>query len=234
MGVKISNLPVIVTPALTDVFPVVQAGVTYKESGTQFSSLFATAGANTNITSLGGLTTPLSLAQGGTASTTGVVAGSVAPASGAGIPVQVIFFGLTSTTSIASAVAVSTGVTATITPTAATSKILVRAVINYCMVNTDNGFMQIVRNATPIGIGDAAGSRTRCGNYLFSEASFLAQETTAVLEWLDSPATTSATTYTVQMWTSGGNQSYINRSITDTDSASIGRSVSTITLMEIK
>jgi len=71
MGVKISNLPAIVTPALTDIFPVVQAGVTYKESFTQFSSLFATAGANTNITSLGGLTTPLSIAQGGTGSATG-------------------------------------------------------------------------------------------------------------------------------------------------------------------
>ncbi|MCF1193416.1 hypothetical protein LRR18_17635, partial [Mangrovimonas sp. AS39] len=39
MGVKISNLPAIVTPALTDVFPVVQAGVTYKETMTQLSSL---------------------------------------------------------------------------------------------------------------------------------------------------------------------------------------------------
>lgn len=66
MGVKISNLPIIVTPALSDVFPVVQGGVTYKESFTQLSSLFATAGANSNITSLSGLTTPLSIAQGGT------------------------------------------------------------------------------------------------------------------------------------------------------------------------
>lgn len=71
MGVKISNLPVIVTPALTDVFPVVQGGVTYQESFTQFTSLFATAGANANITSLSGLTTPLSIAQGGTGSATG-------------------------------------------------------------------------------------------------------------------------------------------------------------------
>jgi len=55
MGVKISNLPTIVTPALTDVFPVVQAGVTYKETGTQLSTLFATSGANSNITSLTGL-----------------------------------------------------------------------------------------------------------------------------------------------------------------------------------
>jgi hypothetical protein len=57
MGVKISNLPNIVTPALSDVFPVVQSGITYKESFTQLTSLFATAGANTNITSIGGLST---------------------------------------------------------------------------------------------------------------------------------------------------------------------------------
>ncbi len=66
MGVKISALPIIVTPAMSDVFPVVQSGVTYKESMTQLSSLFATAGANSNITSLSGLTTPLSPNQGGT------------------------------------------------------------------------------------------------------------------------------------------------------------------------
>lgn len=40
MGVKISNLPAIVTPAFTDIFPVVQAGVTYKETMTQLSGLF--------------------------------------------------------------------------------------------------------------------------------------------------------------------------------------------------
>ena len=42
MGVKISNLPAIVTPALTDVFPVVQSGVTYKETVTQLSALLGT------------------------------------------------------------------------------------------------------------------------------------------------------------------------------------------------
>ena len=56
MGIKISALPAIVTPALSDIFPVVQSGVTYKESLTQLTSLFATAGANSNIKSLTGLT----------------------------------------------------------------------------------------------------------------------------------------------------------------------------------
>jgi hypothetical protein len=56
MGVKISQLLPVITPELTDIFPIVQAGVTYKESFTQLTGLFATAGANSNITSLTGLT----------------------------------------------------------------------------------------------------------------------------------------------------------------------------------
>ncbi len=56
MGIKISALTPVITPALSDVFPIVQSGVTYKESFTQLTSLFATAGANSNITSLIGLT----------------------------------------------------------------------------------------------------------------------------------------------------------------------------------
>lgn len=38
-GVKISNLPAIVTPAMSDIFAVVQGGVTYKETITQLGTL---------------------------------------------------------------------------------------------------------------------------------------------------------------------------------------------------
>ena len=41
MGTKISNLPVIVTPALTDEFAVVQGNVTYRETITQLGTLVA-------------------------------------------------------------------------------------------------------------------------------------------------------------------------------------------------
>lgn len=40
MGVKISNLPAIATPAYTDVLPTVQSGVTYKVTNTQLAGLF--------------------------------------------------------------------------------------------------------------------------------------------------------------------------------------------------
>ncbi len=42
MGIKISALPAIATPALTDIFPVVQGGVTYKETCTQLAALLGT------------------------------------------------------------------------------------------------------------------------------------------------------------------------------------------------
>lgn len=64
MGVKISALPPIVTPALTDVFPVVQGGVTYKESGTQFASLFVSLASLPLAVNLGGTGQTLSTGTG--------------------------------------------------------------------------------------------------------------------------------------------------------------------------
>lgn len=61
-GVKISNLPAIVTPNVTDVFPVVQAGVTYKETVTQLGTLMLLLSGGTmtgNLTLVGDPTTNL-------------------------------------------------------------------------------------------------------------------------------------------------------------------------------
>lgn len=43
MGVKISALPSVAVPALSDVFPIVQSGVTYKESIMQLSTLITSS-----------------------------------------------------------------------------------------------------------------------------------------------------------------------------------------------
>ncbi len=228
MGIKISALPSIATPALTDVFPVVQGSVTYKETCTQLLAL-VTANIVITPTNFVGI---LPVAKGGTGSATGVVPASVAPAAGAGIPVQVIQGQFTSTTSIASATPIASGITATITPTAATSKILVRAVVNFAVATTDNGFLQLYNGTTAIGVGATAGSRTSVGAQTNVSTASMLQA--VPLEWLDSPATTSPVTYSVQAWTTGGAQSYVNRSITDTDNAGFCRTASVITLMEIK
>ena len=52
------------------------------------------------------------------------------------------------------------------------------------------------------------------------------------LMYLDSPSTTSATTYKIQ-GNNNGNTCYLNRTNADTDNSSWGRFISTFTLMEI-
>lgn len=49
-GIKISALPAIVAPALTDIFATVQAGTTYKVTGTQMVSLFSSNIAVNSVT----------------------------------------------------------------------------------------------------------------------------------------------------------------------------------------
>jgi hypothetical protein len=53
------------------------------------------------------------------------------------------------------------------------------------------------------------------------------------MDYLDSPATTSATTYKVQVIMNGAGTGYLNRNNSDSDAVGISRVVSTITVMEV-
>jgi len=53
------------------------------------------------------------------------------------------------------------------------------------------------------------------------------------ISFLDSPATTSATTYKIQVRGNTANTVAVNRSTTDTNATEFGRAVSTITVMEV-
>jgi hypothetical protein len=99
----------------------------------------------------------------------------------------------------------------------------------------DNGvgsaFWQLVRASTAIAIGDTEGSRLRSTGQAFS-----ADNNTAFsgsINFLDSPATTSATTYKVQIQGSGGGFAFVNRSEGFGDNTSHAVNASTITVMEI-
>ena len=123
-----------------------------------------------------------------------------------------------------------TGLSVAITPSATSSKVLVIVTLNYNHQESRGAF-RIVRDSTAISIGDAAGNRTRASfsNTQGGAMSFIGN-------FLDSPNTTSATTYKVQVMnsnTGAGSTVYINRDATDTDTAAFFRSVSTITAMEI-
>ena len=126
-----------------------------------------------------------------------------------------------------------TGLTVTITPTSASNNILIIASVVGCQqVGTNNAFLRLVRGATAIGVGTVAGSRQGVGAAVNSPVGTFPISTP--LSFLDSPATTSATTYAVQICRNGASGTvFVNRSETDTDSSNFGRYSSTITVFEV-
>ena len=131
-----------------------------------------------------------------------------------------------------------TGVSVSITPTSASNKILVVAQITGGMPTDGVGsYYTLKRGATAIGIGDASGDRQRVTSGFIGENSAQAQEslTNTFMAFLDSPATTSATTYSVDVShaRAGTVTVYINRSQTVGDVDYIATGISTITVMEV-
>lgn len=128
-----------------------------------------------------------------------------------------------------------TGLTAAITPTTNTNKVLVIVHITGTAGGTNPILPALYRGGSLINAatGDAAGSRSRVTSVGRDSAGTIAS--TANFVFLDSPATTSSQTYSIRLrHGSGATQTvYVNRSETDTDSAVAGRTISTITLMEV-
>jgi hypothetical protein len=130
-----------------------------------------------------------------------------------------------------------TGLSVTITPSATANKILVICNISYGGSANDIGAaFRLVRNSTAIGGGTASGSRQ--SGITAANAKYNSRFDTANFNFLDSPSTTSSTTYKVQMICDvsiGGRTAYINRTGQDTDdnSEDNARLSSTITVMEI-
>ena len=124
-----------------------------------------------------------------------------------------------------------TGLSVTITPTSASNKIYIMVSIGQTdsSSGSGNGF-NIVRGSTQVGGGTTSGSR------ISASSGFENKANTPVMfaySFLDSPATTSATTYKVQMYALGSTNAYINRSATDGNSDAYFRTTSTITVMEV-
>jgi hypothetical protein len=149
-----------------------------------------------------------------------------APAGGGGKVLQVVSASTTTKTVITSTSYTDvTNLTATITPSAATSKILVLITANAVTTGTSTTFVassaQIVRGATAIMIQQSVQSSDGASATDLSNANMVA------LTYLDSPSTTSATTYKLQAKRRNGvNVTYNWDSGVDTNA-------STITLMEI-
>ena len=129
-----------------------------------------------------------------------------------------------------------TGLEVSITPSATSSNILVYAVVQAAQdVGYGYSEFRLMRDATPVAVGDSAGSRkqsTAVGGATGQDATDMANMTGI---FLDAPSTTSAITYGVQLLNRAGSARtlYVNRSSADTNSAGLGRPVSTILAVEV-
>lgn len=146
------------------------------------------------------------------------------------VPVQVISTAKTDTFTMSSGTFTDvTGYSVTITPTNSSNKILV-FVSSYLANSASEAVMlNVLRNGTSIVQGDTAGSRiSTAGSNGFTSNNLINVGVT----YLDSPATTSAVTYKVQIRVQSGT-AYVNRTWTDSDNGTYPRTASTITVMEI-
>ena len=130
-----------------------------------------------------------------------------------------------------------TGMSVTITPSASSSKILILYTLNINAASGESVAIQFLRGSTAVGNGDAASNRLVC----FADTRMAA--TTGQFEmgiysgtYLDSPSTTSSTTYKIQWrkpYDNGSTPIYLNRSYDDSDNNDRPRGSSSITVMEI-
>ena len=152
----------------------------------------------------------------------------------AGIGTNVVQATKTDTFSTAStSYTLVTGLEVTITPTSSASKILV--VANIQLGGILGGQSGVIRRGGTILIqGDTAGSRRRASFGTRLESGDLDEIMGYTFVYLDSPATTSATTYDVAITTgNAGRTAYINRSDRDTDGIEYPRTASTLTAIEV-
>jgi hypothetical protein len=123
--------------------------------------------------------------------------------------------------------------TLSITPTSSSSKILVSATLTTGGTNY-NAYLRLVRGSTGIGLPTGTGNRPVSTTTSYGWTNNTWEMKNTVMEFLDSPATTSLTTYKIQVAVQGGGTFHLNRSHRDLDETTRdGRGISTITLMEI-
>ena len=92
-------------------------------------------------------------------------------------------------------------------------------------------YFNLVRGSTNIFVGNASGSVTQCTASVQSNSA--SNMMPIAIEFLDSPATTSATTYKIQYQVQSGGTLYINQYSGETNSAVYCRTASSITVMEV-
>ena len=124
-----------------------------------------------------------------------------------------------------------------ITPSAASSKIMITAMVNTGASNSSDAtcLLKCLRDSTQIANGTASGSRisTTSGKGTDNQGGHTQLMETVV--WVDSPNSTSEITYKVQFAKrgTGGGTAYVGQSYDDSNDAEEQRTPCNLTLMEI-
>jgi len=169
---------------------------------------------------------------GGANAISGTIPTSVAP--GQGKVLQVVSTTKTDTfTTTSTSFTDITGMSVSITPSSTSNKILVFCYLTFGGSQDRTKAFNLVRGSTNILVGDSSGSRTPAsvggGN-----DEYLEKLNTTTFNYLDSPSSTSSTTYKIQVKCQGSTDNfYLNRTNNSADSAYSILSTSAITVMEI-
>ena len=123
-----------------------------------------------------------------------------------------------------------TGLKVAITPSSTSNKVLVMLEANSSTTGGNNAMFRLKRDSTTLSVGDAADSRSQAAYQQRVNDTNAALNGSITL--LDSPSTTSSTTYKLQTKVQGGTVD-INRTAANTDGAAYARTICTITAMEI-
>ena len=128
-----------------------------------------------------------------------------------------------------------TGLSVSITPSSTSNKILILSDIRFSTnAAACFAFFKLVRGSTDIYLGDVDGSRSRgFGGGIVADSATTTQVSSV---FLDSPSTTSSTTYKIQIYNQNAASFtiYVNRPYSDANNASYLRATSSITALEIK
>jgi len=127
------------------------------------------------------------------------------------------------------------GLSVSITPSSSSSKVLITVDTK---IGTNGGgcYIKLLRDSTDIYVGDTVSGKTPClqqtyGGSDTGEGQYGMAKSGGT--FLDSPATTSAVTYSVHWKRENSATMYINRSASDSG-AYVGRGASSITAMEVE
>ena len=147
--------------------------------------------------------------------------------SGKGKVLQVVSTTKTDSFSTTSATLVDiTGLSATITPTNTSSKIMIFSTFIAANSTDSADIFQLVRDSTNLGVSTSGAASNQTSVYGSGASAPIVYA--GSITFLDSPSTTSATTYKVQARRTGGTL-YVGRN----NSGNYG-GISTITVMEIE